>query len=281
MDERSNYSEDLPLASNVVATWNLDMPNYTRILPWWGNFAGRDGMRFTYMPDYLDGFIFRVAWRDLFTFRKVDLWWIDDQSTYEHNIKEYIKTFTLFSRFDMKPQFNIPLVLSLGYANRAAKAFHLGGSYNINDKINVAGDMIYSGLIDVKKYGILAFGASAGYSSAPLYANMYFRFGLDTTDTDYKNNGNFQIEPIVKYAIISNTLLAKFGLTYTTGVGEHYKKRYGIHINPGIYWNIKANADTEEPSSGIRFFYRFGTTWNYGSPVDKSNDLIITFHWSI
>jgi len=282
VDERSNYSEDLPLASNVVATWNLDMPTYDRLLPWWGNFANRDGMRLTYVPDYFEGgFIFRVAWRDLFTFTDVDLWWIEDQGSFQHSIEQYLETFTLFSRFDMKPKLEIPLVLSLGYANRAAKAFHFGAKYEITDKLNVSGDMMLTGLIDVEKYGIMAFGANIDFSFAPLYANMYFRFGLDISDSDYRHNGNFQIEPVIKFAIIRNTLLARIGVAYTTGIGEYYSQRHSFLINPGLYWNMKGDGDTEEPSSGIRIFYRFGEVTSFGTPADKTNDLYITFHWSL
>jgi hypothetical protein len=283
VDEKYSYSEDLPLASDVVATWDLDMESYARLLPWWGNFEGIDGARLTYKPNFLDGLIVRLAWRDLFNFAEVPLDFLspEEQLDYgQYTLGQYLATFTLFTRFDMVSLFDIPLAFSFGYANRTYRALHAGASYKITDTLTVMGDVKLSGLLKIRKYGIMAYGANVDYSSAPLYANMYIRLGADLSDGPNKGNGSLQFEPVVKYAIIPNTFLVKFGVLVGMGIGNNYKPRQNFCLSPGLYWNIKADGDTDEPACGIRLNYKYGILKYNKVPIEGPNDLTLSFHWS-
>jgi len=279
LDPSYGYSEDLPLASDIVSGWDMGIATYDRLLPWWGNFQGIDGARITFKPDFFQGLIVRAAWRDLFTFKSLNIWWVEHPENYEYSVQEYLETFTLFARYDVSAQTNIPLALSFGYANRATKGLHLGASYMLTDKINIRGDILAGGLVDVNKYGFTAFGFGPWYHAPPLYLDLNIRFGADiSTGTNMSGNGNFQIEPIIRYAIISNTVLARFGITYTTGTGGN--KLTSLALTPGLYWNIKGDMDTEQPISGMRLTYAYGFTKYDGSTLNMTNSLTIAFYWS-
>ena len=290
VDEKYSYSEDLPLASDVVATWNLTMPNmFNRLLPWWGNFEGIDGMRLTWTPLFLEDLVVRLAWRDLFTFKDVHLWWLQESGVtsdadFQHTVWNYFLTFTFFARYNFDSLLNIPLAVSFGYANRASRSIHLGASYAITDTLSANGDIMITGIRDFDSYGLFAIGGNVDYSSAPLYANMYIRYGSDRSE----NNGVIQLEPIIKFAIIPNTLLIKTGIDFGFGTG-FYSEYRRFYVSPGIYWNVKRDADTDEPVCGIRITYTYGfATFNRGSdPIgmfptttNMRNDLSFSFHWA-
>jgi hypothetical protein len=277
-----NYSVDLPLASDIVSAWNLGISSYDLRLPWWGNLEGVDGVRFLYRPkspDFLDGLTVGLMWRDLFYFKSINLAWYDGEDEYEYNIEQFLSMFSILARYDMAGLIQRPLVVSFGYANRGYKGLHLGARYDITEAVFVTGDVMAGGLLDPKKFGFVSFGVNPGYYAAPLYADLFLRFGTNYSDDKVQSGqGNFQIEPVVKYAVIPNTLLAKLGFAYTVGAGSNNLSSWSIV--PGVYWNLKADEDTDTPLCGIRFFYNYGRNLYKGTKIYEVNDMSISFHWS-
>jgi hypothetical protein len=281
VEPKYGYSEDLPLASDIVSRWDMEITSYRPFLPWWGNFEGINGARFTFTPDFLAGFILRFAWKDLFTYKSDPVSWWDweNEGDYEYSVAQYLQTFTVFGRYDLASQFNIPLAFSLGYANRDYKGLHVGASYAFTDAITAKSDVLLGGLVDMSKFGFMAIGGSGVYASAPFYADLNIRFGTDLSENPQKKGrGNFQVEPIIKYAVVPNTLLLRLGVAYTNGLGNYNVR--GFYITPGLYWNLKADADTDEPDCGIRFLYTYGNFKTSGKTTKMSNDIEVSFHWN-
>lgn len=277
-----SYSMDLPLASNIVSEWNMGIPAYDVLLPWWGVFEGVDGMKLTYRPDqsvgFLNGLAVSFMWRDLFSFKQTNVWGLKPGEKYDYTPLEYLETFTLLARYDVDPSV-LPLAVSFGYANRGSKGLHLGACYNITDAISVKGDMLFGGIVDINKYGFITFGADPFYAATPWYIDLNFRFGTNISkDPNKAGEGNFQLEPVVKYAIISHLLLAELDPTFTFGTGGNRITSW--YLTPGIYLNLNKDADTDVPTCGIKFYYTYGKTLYDSSIINILNDLAISFLWS-
>jgi len=128
-------------------------------------------------------------------------------------------------------------------------------------------------------YRFVSFGARGEYIKAPFYAEMNVRYGVNLSDHIIREGeGNFQLQPILKYAIIRDTLLARVGFIYTKGVGGNGLLSW--QLVPGVYWNLNRNADTHDPSRGIRLSYTLGKTSFNGSTQNMLNDIDLSFHWS-
>jgi hypothetical protein len=176
----------------------------------------------------------------------------EDAESVAAGVKYYILPDTLYVAADLRTE-------NLGI-------FSDGGKFDIAARVEYAKAPLVLARLTVKALGLNYDEWALGFND-PLYTP-------DPDDEDAaltkaytiaaKDGGDARLEitPSLGYQIIDKILQARLEAVFTMGIGEQVKDFSTLSVTPGMFVNIKGDANTNEPATGIWVSYNVKTALN-------------------
>ncbi|GHU76698.1 hypothetical protein FACS189461_4580 [Spirochaetia bacterium] len=236
-----------------------------------GNFDGSGGFKLNYMPAFLSGLSAGIALPGL-----------RDDGTAAHNatglVEDYFKQTILGVKYDTG---SLAVSTTVALAPNKAEKIQVGFLYKaIPDTLTVKADAQGNNLGDFGDFGVIKFGANAEYVAKPLTAGLTFKGDGLYIDSDAGKTqaSTLTVNPYVYYNIIDNALQARLPVTVVIGISDFSEHTKTLTVEPGLYWNLKGDDNTDDPGRGITAKYSFGYDLDGGDVT--TNKLSLTFRWN-